>query len=303
MIHRLTYNAGAQTIRTVPLDQHGRPVKVASATYAIVDTRYDADDAAFEVATGAATLDAVNTTLSQAAGRSSADPHVVVVASAAGITAGKRYLLASGGQVDVVRVLGVSGTTVRLAAAVTLSFPSGSAFQGLEISCSVPSGATGDDEYLEENWLSVKWTPDGLAPFLESIYLERVSPSQLISPDEVLNLDPTLQAYADADMTVDQAARQAVDDFLVDLLAAGREDTSVMAGPIGKRALVYLSAWHLLKGATDPSAVSRAERYHARYGELRNSILQGADKKKTANLTPDLAKKGEAVQSRFRSSW
>jgi hypothetical protein len=302
-IHRLTFNAGAQTIRTVPLDSNGRPVRVASATYAIVDTRYDADDASHEVATGAATVDSVNTTLSAAAGRSTADPHVVTVTSAVGITVGRRYLISYQGQPELVRVVGIDGTTVRLAGAVTLSFPSGSTFQGAEISCSVPSGTTGDDEHLEENCLAVRWTPDGISPYLESIYIERVAPAQLIAPSDILDLDGSLEAYGDVEMTLDQAARQAVDDFLVDLLSAGREDTSVMAGPIGKRALQYLAAWHLIKSVTEPSAVTRAEKYHARYCELRNGLLQGSDKKKTANLTADLTKKGEAVQSRFRSSW
>lgn len=303
MLHRLTYNAGAQTVRTVPLDQDGRPVKVASATYAVVDTRYDADDSGHELATGAATVDAVSTTLAAAAGRSTEDPHLLVVASAVGIAAGRRYLLTYRGQPELVKILGIDGTTLRLAAQVTLSFPTGASFQGVEISCSVPSTVTEDDAYLDDHVLAVRWTPLGLAPWLESIYLERAKPTQLISPDEVLSLDPTLEAFLDADMTGDQAVRLAVDDFHVDLLAAGREDGSVLAGPVGKRAVMYLAAWHILKGSTDTSAVSRAERYHARYAELRNNLLQGMDKAKVRNLTPDLAAKGPEVQSRFRPSW
>src|SRR5688572_8062650 len=113
------------------MDQYGRAARVASATYAIVDTRYDADDSSHEVVTGAAAVDSVNTTLAAAAGKSSADPRAVTVVSAVGITAGRRYLLTTGGRNDLVRVVGVDGTTVRLSAPVSSPFPSGALFQGV----------------------------------------------------------------------------------------------------------------------------------------------------------------------------
>lgn len=303
MIHRLTYSAGAQTIRTVPMDQYGRAVRVASATYAIVDTRYDADDSAHEVVTGAASVDSVNTTLAAAAGKSSADPRAVTVTSAVGITAGRRYLLTTGGRNDLVRVVGVDGTTVRLSAPVASPFPSGALFQGVEISCSVPADSLADEEYLDRDWLAVRWTPDGLQPWLESIYVERVGPTIYATADDVTALDGTLAAYADEHMSIQGALAQATDDLRVDLLNAGHEDSGVLAGPIGKRAVVHQAAWHLLKSSAEPSAVTRAERYAARYTELKNGLVQGLDKAKTARLTPDLARKGDAVQSRFRDSW
>ncbi|WAS97210.1 hypothetical protein [Nannocystis punicea] len=287
----------------MPLRDDGRPLVVASATYAILDTRRGADDPAHMLAAGPAAVDSVSTTIVAAAGRSTTDPRVVTVASAVGIVAGRRYLLQHGGRAELVRVEGVSGTTLRLVSAVVGSFAGGAAFLGCELSCSVPADATGEDEYLTQHALVVRWEPDGLAPFLEQVFVERVAPAPLVSPDEVLQLDPTLTAYAGEDMTVADAVRQAADDFGVDMLNAGVEDDRILAGPIGRRAVLHLAAWHLIKHSTDPSAVSRAERYHARYAELRNGLLQGLDKAKTTRLTADATREPPDARSRFTPRW
>ena len=103
MSHRIAFEGGEQSVRSVPL-REGRAVAVASADFAILDLRYSADTAEHVLSSGAATVDSVSTTLAAAAGRNTADPRALSVASATGIVAGRRYLLASGGRSELVKV-------------------------------------------------------------------------------------------------------------------------------------------------------------------------------------------------------
>lgn len=301
-LHRVAFGGGAASLRTVPL-REGRAVVVASATYAIVDLRYGADDAAHTLASGAATVDNVSTTLSANAGKGSSDPRALSVASAAGIAAGRRYLLQSGGRSELVKVEAVSGTTLRLAATLPQYFASGSTLSGVELVAPLSADVTGEDDYLGEHVLAVKWTPDGLMPWTESIYLERVGPAPLLSPEAVLELDPTLSSYAGEGNTVASALRQATDDWNVDMLAAGIEDSQILAGPIGRSAVLYRAAYHVIKHSSDTSAVSRAEAYAARYQELRASLLNGRNKAKVAQTNEDGAKQRIDVRSIFAAGW
>ena len=302
-VHRLTYGAGDQSVRSVPLRSDGRAVVVPSASYAIVDTRRPATDASHELATGSATIDPVATTITAAAGKNTPDPWALTVASAVGIVAGRRYLLTSGGRAELVCVAGVSGTTLRLASQLPVSFSSGATFSGVELAATVPAAVTGEDDYLDGNALAVRWEPSGLAPYFDSVFVERVSPAPLVSPEEVLRLDPTLANFAGEAMSAADATRLALDDFSVDMLTAGVDDDQILAGPIGRSAIIYRAAWHLIKHSTEASAVQRAGLYHARYVELRVSLLQGFDKQKSARLTSNNARVAPDVRSLFAVGW
>ena len=304
MIHRLTYSGGAQTVRTVVLREDGRVVVPTSATYAVVDLRYDADDARHEVETGNATVDSVSTTTSAAAGRGTADPRQLLLTSTTDVTAGRRYLLSYGGRSELMRVSAVSGTTVRLHSSVAQPFASGASFLGVELSATITSGTCATDDYLDSpNSLAIRWTPAGHQPILEHVHLERLGPAPLVSPDEVLKLDPTLRAYVDDDMGADDALRQARDDFDCAMLNHRIDDDEILAGPIGRRAQIYGAAWHILKAATEPSAVARAAAYATRRDNLIADLVQGAAKKKTAQLTRDAAKTADDPRSRFALRW
>ncbi|HEY8377122.1 MAG TPA: hypothetical protein VIK91_11565 [Nannocystis sp.] len=300
--HRVTFEGGAQTVYSIA-HRDGLPVAPASATYAVIDTRRPATDPSHVLASGAATVDAVSTTLAAAAGRSTADPRRLDVTSATGIRAGHVYLLQSGGRMELVRVEGVAGTTLRLSAPVTHAFPSGAAFLGCEISCDIPAEVCADSAYLTEHALAVRWAPAGLAPYVEPVFVARASPSSLVTADELLAFDPTLAAHAGEDLTPAAAIQQAHADFSVDLLAAGVEDDRILSGPIGRRAVLHLAAYHLVKHSSEASAMARAERYYARYVELRTSLLQGRDKAKTARLTADHARQAPTAQSVFAVRW
>lgn len=305
MIHRLTFSGGAQSVRTVVLRDDGRPIAPASATFAVVDLRHDADDASHEVETGNATVDSVATTISAAAGRSTTNPRVVTVASAVGIVAGRRYLLSASGRApEIVHVTEVSGTTLVLASSLGGAFPSGSAFTGVELSATVSADVCAEEEYLDQpNRLAIRWTPAGHRPFIEALHIERLAVAPLVSPDEILKLDATLHAYLDGNMSIADALAQAVEDFNVEMLTSGVDDDEILAGPIGRSALKYRAAWHVLKGSTDVSAVSRAERYDARWQHLVSELVQGWDKAKTARLTKGVTAQPPDLRSRFAGRW
>lgn len=304
MIHRLTYSGGAQAVRTVVLRDDGRAVVPASATYAVVDLRYDADDASHTVESGNATVDSVSTTTSAACGRGTSDPRSITVTSATGIAAGRRYLLSYGGRSELVSVAAVSSTTARLHTPVRQAFVSGASFLGVELSATLTSGTCGEEDYLDQpNILAVKWTPSGYPPYVEAIHLERLAPAPLVSPDEVLRLDPTLHAYLDDGMSAEDALRQARDDFDCAMLSHGIDDDEILAGPIGRRAQIYGAAWHILKASTEQSAVNRAQSYATTRDNLIANLVQGAAKKKVAGLTSDEAKAPDSVKSRFAVRW
>lgn len=301
--HRLIFEGGAQVVRSVMTDARRRPVRVDACGFEVVDLRVNAGSTGHVLTSGAATVDSVSTTLSAAAGRGAGgDVRAVTVASAAGVRVGGRYLLVDGAKAEVVRVESISGTMLRLSSDLPYRFASGSSLLGLEVSCTIAAEVAADTAYLAETLLAVRWSPTGGEVVLEPVYLERQTPTTLATADELAAMDRGLAAMAGpADLAA--AIAEASADFDVDLLSAGVSDTALVPGPIGKRAILALAAWHLLKTSTDPSAVSRAERYHARYQELRNNLLVGADKAKTARLNENNAKQAPDVRGWFAVAW
>lgn len=301
-MHRLAYGEGEQSLRSVPL-RDGRAVIVASADYAIIDLRYVAASDDHVLASGAATVDSVSTTISAAAGRGAADTRALTVASAAGISAGRRYLLTSGGRSELVKVEAVSGTTVVLQAALPFYFAAASTFRGVELVAAVAAEVTADDDFLGQNYLAVRWEPLGLLPYQEQVFLERVAPTPLLTPDALLNFDASLASYASDGMTPAQALSNGASDFEVDMLARDIDSAHIMAGPVGRWAVIHMAAWHMLKHSSDTSAVERATRYHARYQELIAQITIGAEKAKVVQTTADNTVKTGNVNGIFATSW
>lgn len=301
--HCLAFGAGAQTIRAVPM-RDGRAVVVASATFEVVDLRFPADSDASVLASGAAAVDAVSTTLSAAGGRGSAYPDRLAVASATGIAAGRRYLLRNGGFSDLVKVEEIDGTLLRLASAVPREYPFGSALVGVELAAEVPDAVTGDEVYLGSGpLLAVRWTPAGLLPFREQIWLERASASPAATPDALLELDPTLASYAGQGMTAAAALAMAHEDWRVDMLSAGLDDAAVLGGPIAASAIRYRGGYHLLKHSPEESAVRRATDWARRYDELRAAVIAGRDRPKVAHVDKGGAAEPPSVRSLFRAKW
>lgn len=303
--HRVYFGEGSQTIRTVPLRGASRPYLVGSGTYEIHDLRYPEDSDSRILASGNVIVDSVSTTLSAAAGRAPGvtDPRALTVASATGIVVGRCYLLRQSGRDELVEVDGISGTTIRLRAAVTQPFPSGSSLLGIECSCSVPAEVTADDVYLGEDNLGVRWELGDLPPLLEPVFLERHVTAPIITRSDVLALDRTLESHDGLGLGIDLAIAQAQSDLAIDILSAGHNDSRVMAGPIGRECLKYAAAYHALKHAMGESEVRRAEHYKQRAADLRTNLLVGLDKAKVTHLDAEGAKKPKDYKSLFAVAW
>lgn len=92
------------------------------------------------LATGTATVDSVNTTLSSGVGDGAVS---LSVTSATGIAVGRRYYLTAGEDAggEVVTIAAISGTTLTLARPTLRAHASGAAFYSTRVSCVIPSSA------------------------------------------------------------------------------------------------------------------------------------------------------------------
>lgn len=290
--HRIYYGKGAQTLTTIP-HHRGAPVRVASGTYAIVDTRHgvDSDEHVVVAAGTAATVDAVSTTLSAKAGRAATDRRAVTVVSTTGVAAGHQYILTSpAGAVELVRVAAggvVSGTVLRAAQEIRGDFPTGSTLRGVEVTATFPAPPAADDDNLDNDPWLVVWTFPDLPPIRESIYLERGEEAQLATLDDLRELDPYL-ALAGGDR-IDPAAAlaRAHRDLRVDLQLAGVSDSDLLAGPLGRDAVTYRAAELCCSHGDDAVSERKAQSYGDRYQELRAALVVGAKKPQVAALTTD----------------
>lgn len=137
-------------------------------------------------ASAAASLDAVNTTLSGAAVEGAAS---VTVTSATGITAGRRYLI--GGPQDVggewVTVRSVSGTTVTLVRRLSQAHASGATWQSTRVSFALPSIVTPARAYrVVYVWPTADDQPAATIPF----DVTRWTPVTTLTAEDIRALDP-----------------------------------------------------------------------------------------------------------------
>ena len=286
--HRVYFGKGDQTLRTVP-HRDGRPVLVASATYGIFDSRYGDESSEYEVvALGtAASVDSFSQTLTSKSGRNATDKRSILVGSTTGLVAGRQYLIqATDGRQELVRLAAVvSATRALTEAEISGDYPTGSSLLGIEVSATFPGSATTDDEDLDGIPWVLEWSFHGfVSPIRESIFLERGEEALLATLSDLHQLDPTISAM-DADRKeASLALARAHRDFRTDLMLAGASESDILAGPIGRDAVVYLAAYHALKHSSEPSAERRAESYMQRYQELRQAIQVGSKKPQVTAL-------------------
>lgn len=299
--HRLNYNQGEQSIRTVAVSSLGTAVRPTAATFEIVDERYSDTDVNYSlVAAAAATIDAVSTTTTAACGRSSDAPSLLTLTSTASVAAGGRYLLTNpSGQSEIITAVSVQAgpKTVLSQHEPRYGYPSGSTFQGLEVSGAVPSAVCNDDATFDAR-LAVIWTFSGVTParVRERLELVRPQPSWATAAD-LLKLEPGL-ASRNADLAV--ALAQAHFDLDLDLRSAGLNPYTFNPGPLGVGAVTYLAAYHALKDRDEEGARDRAVRHHKRYEELRLQLVVGKDKAGVTEVDKATgAAKGPDIRSLF----
>lgn len=286
-LHRVYYSKGAQALTTIP-HRAGSPVRVTSATYEIIDTRYgvDSDEHVVVAAGTAATVDATSTTLTALAGRGTEDKRAVTLVSTAGVTTGHQYLLTSSvGAVELVRVVDVvSATVLRTAAEIRGKYASGSTFKGIEVAGVFPADPAADEDNLDSDAFVVVWAMPGLPPIRESVFVERGEEGQLATLDDLAELDPHIPLAGGDRVSPASALARAHKDFRVDLQLAAINESDLLAGPIGRDAVCYRAAELCFSHGDDPVSERKAKSYGARYQELRAAIVVGALKPQVVAL-------------------
>lgn len=280
-------------------------MRVTAATYGIFDARFgDGSSDHVVVAAGtAATIDSVSTTLSAKAGRGATDRRTITVASTAGITAGRTYLLqAPSGVVELVRIATVaSGTALLAGAEIRGDFPAASTLKGVEVSATFPGSEADDESNLDGMPWVVVWTIDGFPPLRETIHLERGEEALLASLDDLRELDPTLSVTGGDRIDPALALARAHRDLRTDLLMAGANESEMLLGPIGRDAVTYRAAALCMLSNDDDVSKSKAEFYLDRYAKLIAAIKIGAEKPQVVALDQDSNAKAPSKAAVFIS--
>lgn len=179
----MTHFLQLSTAGTVAVDLEARPS--ATPTFVVRQP----GGGVLQAATNA-TLDGVNTTL---AGAAAAGSTTVSVASATGITVGRKYLLTgpedTGGERVTVR--SVASTTVTLVRPLRLAHAASAAFQSTRVACAVDAIATVARHYRVE----VTYAVGGVTQPARVLALDcvrYVPQSSITSFDDVADFDPVL---------------------------------------------------------------------------------------------------------------
>lgn len=279
--HRVYFGKGAQTLTTIP-HRAGSPLRVASGTYSILDTRYGVDSDEHEVVAAgtAATVDATSTTLIARAGRVAADRRAITLTSTTGVTAGHQYIVTNpAGAVELVRIDAVvSATVLRTATEVRGDFATGSTFKGIEVTGTFPADPAADEDNLDQESFLVVWTLPGLPPLRESVFVERGEEGLLATLDDLTELDPMIPLAGGDRVSPATALARAHKDFRTDLQLADVSEADLLTGPIGRDAVTYRAAFLVFQHGDDPVSERKAKGYEARYQQLLNGIIVGAKK-------------------------
>lgn len=289
-LHTIYFEKGAQALVTVP-HRGGAPVRVTAGTFEIVDTRYsvDSDEHVIVAAGTAATVDALNTTLTAKAGRNAADRRALTVTSTTGLVVGAQYLLESvSGQAELVRIAAApSGTLARTTQEIRGDFATGTTLRGVQVSATFPAPPAADEDNLDDGAFMVIWTFAGFPPIREPIYIERGEEAQLATLDDLRELDPMLSVTGGDRIDPAAALSRAHKDLRLDLQMAGVEEADLLAGTLGRDAVCYRAAYLAVQHGDDPVSERKAADYKARYLEIRGAIVVGAKKPGVVALDKD----------------
>jgi hypothetical protein len=287
MEHLVKFGQGAHTLYHVPMDEFGKPQRIASATYSIVDLREpDSSSARVVVASTAATLDAASTTLDETAGptASHGDPNRLPVAAVTGFVSGRTYLLekADGSARETVIVSGVDAANGRLYSLFPIQhdYASSDLIRGVEFSGTFPSDDASDEESLQDGGgpYQVQWvyTMNGQVWCVpESIWLSRYDFAPLCTDVDVLMECPMLAERGRGRFTVRMALGAAMDQLVAELMSADMDPSQFRLSPSIRQAVKKKACEYMFRWCQTPADDLRAELYRAEYERLINNLLTG----------------------------
>lgn len=144
----LTFNVTGQSLTYRVLK--GRPT---SGTFAVY--RDTVDDTQTPEFSGSVTTDTVNTTVSQASGRSQTDPKILYVSSTAGIVTGRKYLLSENSRKEWLEPLEIGTGYIRVRNPISNDYTTAGTFVSTYISAAVDSTWIANANNI--TWYSAMW--------------------------------------------------------------------------------------------------------------------------------------------------
>lgn len=287
----VTYGGGSQTIRHVPRDTQGRPiVGLSSATYRILDLRYLATtDAHVLVDTTAATLPTVSTTTSAVAGPHGTDPRVVTVASATGIAVGRMYAIQSTTKLtELVEVVEIASTTLRVRHPIENHFASGSTFVGAEISATFSSAFADDDLYYNvgDNIYAVDWTYQSTTT-RDLLQIRRQGPHCPVTPQDLLDRVPEVTPRLGTTVVATDYLGSAWRSVATELRCSGLDPDLYHTSDLAQAATAYRAAGRIFAAHTDEAAQRLSEHYLGEAEKIVGAMTTGNPKPKTVQVSDE----------------
>lgn len=288
--HQVVYQGGAQALATVPLNRQARPTAATAATFRVVDLRLGEDDPLRLLASGAATLDTTSTTTTAPAGLGTARARELLVASSAGFTQGKRYLVTDDSGIrELVLCEGVAAGLIKLRNELSRKFDLGATVRGIEVSCTFPALEADKDGSVDDGGgpYAVDWSWDvDPSPRREIVFIVRSAGELTITGDELLAVDPTLSAVAGTRVSLAAAIRTAAMEVRAMMQAAQVDPDNFHGSATAKLAVAYRAAWHVLRHKDGERNDAKAELSRIEGQKYLDNLLIGRPPEKSVATSP-----------------
>ncbi len=245
----IIYGAGDQAVEVYATDAQGRMVKPSAATAKIVDLEFSesADDAdRIILATSAATVDSVATTTSAATGSSSAAPRKIPVASAAGFTVGRFYVISAAGLTEAFEVARVDSNDVWARDELRGTYATSAAVTGMRVTATFPSARANDADELDRRTIyGVDWTFTGVtgpAHVRTLARIERRARAPRATLPDLFLIDPRFAASSHDATRLESHLQQADRETSARLMWRRTEISNTDDGEVGKQAVAWRAA-------------------------------------------------------------
>jgi hypothetical protein len=303
---RVVYGEGAHTAYFVPRDDQYRVIVPSAATYEILDLRRgESDSARVVVAAAAATIDSVSTTLDASAGPGNGSDYLVPLTATTNVVVGHTYRIQQNGDGEAVTVAAItSGASVTTLGPLQRDYTSGASFLGCELSCSIPTTITDDEDEIESAGAGPfvviwRYTHNGRDYVLPAqFFLSRYILVPPVTEAQIAAANPPLaQTIAGSAFKISQAIAVAHRDWIADLEAM-RIDPAHTLMPttaevaVSEKTQSYLEMW---RGEDD-----RAEKHEARYRAMVEKLRMGLPPLGTVDVKRVTATAEEGSSTRRR---
>lgn len=275
-VHLLRY---AETGRSVWIDA---ATPQASASWQVHDLTTTRGSAAYVLASGAATVDALARSPSSAAGPGSANPRRIAFASTAGIEVDRTYLLEEDGRSELVEVAGLSADAyIDLRHPLVGSYSEAAVLHGVRLTAELPDSIAATRRYVDfEEPLRIVWTfADGSRhqQQLRVVQEDHGDFDKAAVLARVRRLFPNVHAAVVSDSTdpLGDLVDTVHEMVSAELLADGEAPEQLLRGDQGEWVLVWATLHHLaMQGAGPGSENADLDRW-TRHCEQQLAKYQG----------------------------